>query len=528
MNRKRTLLVSLVLALVAAVFAVPGIQLAGGTTERLANGNFESGFSATPVGFVGKHWNWFHNGGEATYGFYDDTWAPVVYDGKHSQLLEINTYCRAGSDPDRYSGIYQTVAVVPGENYDLTIRGMLRALEDDPDRANYSYRVQYGIDYNGGNDWKAVADWHELPWDTVYPRLSPGSMASFSTTVKATSDRLTLFIRVWKKWGTAQRELDVNLDGISLRGAMPEDVDAGAPKPATDESTTMADYEMAEGVSVYFEAPDYPTSGWEYTITAKAKNDVGITKLEFYDDGSLVGSTTYDVGPLSVSEDYVWKPATTGDHTLKAVAHDASGATATHNVTVNVGSNGSFLTNGDFESGFWFGPAGEVGNDWAWFHNGGEASYGFYDDTWPPVLVGKHSQLIEINTFCRAGSDPDRYAGIFQTAEGLTVGATYKFSLKGMLRALADDEDRDNYSYRVEWGYTTDGSTDWRDVDNWVEIPWDKVYPRLEPGSMKSYSAEFEATSTQITLFVRAWKKWGTARRELDVNLDNIQLRGYK
>jgi hypothetical protein len=45
---------------------------------------------------------------------------------------------------------------------------------------------------------------------------------------------------------------------------------------------------------------------------------------------------------------------------------------------------------------------------------------------------------------------------------------------------------------------------------------------------MKSYSAEFEAPSTKITLFARAWKKWGTARRELDVNLDDIQLRGYE
>jgi hypothetical protein len=290
----------------------------------------------------------------------------------------------------------------------------------------------------------------------------------------------------------------------------------------------MADYAVAEGVSVYFEVPDYPTRRWDYTITVNAKNDVGITKLEFYDDDVLVGSSAYDVGPLAVSEDFAWKPETSGDHTLKAVAHDAGGAMATHKVTVTVGSNSSFLENGDFESGFSFGPAGAVGNGWGWFHNGGAASYGFYDDTWPPVLSDEHSQLVEINTFCRAGSDPDRYAGIYQTADGLTPGATYKFSVRGMLRALADDEDRENYSYRVEWGYTVDGSTDWQAVDNWVEIPWDTVYPRLEPGRMKNYSAEFEAPSTQITLFVRAWKKWGTARRELDVNLDNIRLRGYR
>jgi hypothetical protein len=65
-------------------------------------------------------------------------------------------------------------------------------------------------------------------------------------------------------------------------------------------------------------------------------------------------------------------------------------------------------------------------------------------------------------------------------------------------------------------------------VDNWVEIPWDKVYTRLDPGEMSSYTVTFEAPSSEITLFIRAWKKWGTAQRELDVNLDAITLKGYK
>jgi hypothetical protein len=353
-------------------------------------------------------------------------------------------------------------------------------------------------------------------------------MQSFSTTVKATSNRLTLFIRVWKKWGTAMRELDVNVDGISLRGAMPEDVDKDKAKPVAGKLTTKADYEMAEGLAVYFEAPSYPVKRWEYTITVDAKQDVGIAGLEFYDGGDLIGSTSYDVAPLTVSHDFVWIPEGGGDHTLKAVARDASGATATHKVEVDVGRSGSFVKNGGFEDGFYFTPAGEIGNEWGWFHNGGEASYGFYDDTWPPVARDDHSQLIEINTYCRAGSDPDRYAGIYQTVEGLTVGATYRFEVRGMLRALADDRDRRNYSYRVQWGYTPDASTDWQQVDNWVEIPWDRVYPRLDPGSLRKYTATFEAPSSEITLFIRAWKKWGTARRELDVNLDTIALRGYE
>jgi len=40
---------------------------------------------------------WFNNGGQAAYGYYDETWTPVIYDGVHSQLLEINTFCRGAS-----------------------------------------------------------------------------------------------------------------------------------------------------------------------------------------------------------------------------------------------------------------------------------------------------------------------------------------------------------------------------------------------------------------------------------------------
>lgn len=508
MKNARVLISSLVLALVAAVVILPGVQLAGGPTERLTNGDFESGFHSAPAGQVGNGWHWFHNSGEAAYGFYDDTWTPVIHDGLHSQLIEINTFCRGGSDPDRYAGIFQTVAVVPGEIYELSLYGMLRALEDDPDRSGYNYRVQYGIDYLGGADWMAVDNWVELPWDTVHPRLSPGSMESYSTSITATSTRLTLFIRVWKKWGTVSRELDVNLDAISLTGALP----AGGAAP-----------------SIGFTLPVYPVVGWSYIVPVVSSNDVGISTLEFYEDGLLLGSVEYDVGLLSLTHEFTWTPATAGTHTLKVVAHSVSGGTATDQSNVVVGEAWQFLANGDFEAGFYPVPNGDVGNGWGWFHNGGEATYGFYDEMWKAVVYdGDHGQLIEINTFCRGGSDPDRYAGIYQVVDGLTPGASYKLSLHGMLRAHADDQDRVGYNYRVQWGYDPSGGTDWTVVDNWVEVPWDTVHDRLSPGTMSDHTATFVAPSSKITLFVRAWKKWGTVQRELDVNLDAISLTGYK
>jgi len=52
--------------------------------------------------------------------------------------------------------------------------------------------------------------------------------------------------------------------------------------------------------------------GWSYTIVVSSSNDVGVTKLEFYDGSELVGSVSYDVGMLSLTNKFVWTPATSG------------------------------------------------------------------------------------------------------------------------------------------------------------------------------------------------------------------------
>ena len=43
-------------------------------------------------------------------------------------------------------------------------------------------------------------------------------MSGFRTSLMPESDVITLFVRVWKKWGVPNQELDVNLDAISLVG----------------------------------------------------------------------------------------------------------------------------------------------------------------------------------------------------------------------------------------------------------------------------------------------------------------------
>ena len=124
-----------------------------------------------------------------------------------------------------------------------------------------------------------------------------------------------------------------------------------------------------------------------------------------------------------------------------------------------------------------------------------------------------------------AASEANRYAGIYQTVT-LVKGASYTLKMRGLMREHKPDPAEDKYRYRVQWGYTADGTTDWRAVTNWQEVPWDKIDERTAPTGLQSFSTTFTAPSAKITLFIRVWKKWGTAYKELDVNLDAISLYG--
>ena len=183
----------LTLALLITVIGAASAE----STNVIKNGSFEEGF----VSGVGRNWSTFANGGSASYGYHDDTWAPVVYDGKHSQLLEIHTKGVTGSELDRYMGIYQVVDVVPNQSYLFSMYGLIRSTEGTELESEWNYRVQVGLDYSGGKDFNAVTNWVEVPWHE-WPRLEPGEIESYSQGVTTTSNKLTVFIRVWKKFPT--------------------------------------------------------------------------------------------------------------------------------------------------------------------------------------------------------------------------------------------------------------------------------------------------------------------------------------
>ncbi len=216
---RRLMSLALALAILASLTLGSATGLAVATVDVIQNGSFEGGFVMIPgCGLVGSGWGCFTNGGNAAYGFYDDQWQPVVADGLHSQLIEINTKQVAASEADRFAGIFQTVSLVKGEEYTLKMQGGMREHQPDPTEDMYRYRVQWGYTTDGSTDWTQVTNWVELPWDKIDERTAPTGLQSFSATMTAPAPKITIFIRAWKKWGNAYKELDVNIDAVSLTG----------------------------------------------------------------------------------------------------------------------------------------------------------------------------------------------------------------------------------------------------------------------------------------------------------------------
>jgi hypothetical protein len=194
-------------------------------SERVRNGSFEAGFKDQRVGLG---WTPFDNG-SAVFEFMDETWSPAVFDGQHAQRIQV----REASQPDRYAGIYQTVSVVPGETYDLSLHGQIRSGYGDVKISEYGYRIELGIDYSGGQDWTAVDDWINLPWDEQRFDSDFLFFYDYIIPIVATGPRLTIFIRTWNKWPDPGR-VEYTLDDISLMGPTPsEEIAFNEPLPAT-------------------------------------------------------------------------------------------------------------------------------------------------------------------------------------------------------------------------------------------------------------------------------------------------------
>jgi hypothetical protein len=293
-------------------------------------------------------------------------------------------------------------------------------------------------------------------------------------------------------------------------------------------------------ITLHYESSGSPagiTVARGQTVTTPQDTPVDVTLTASHPVGrpltfSLVTGPSHGILVGSVPS-LVYLPATgyAGSDGFTFRASDGQRDSAVVEVSLIVGVPGEFpgdcagpnlLHNGDFEGGF---DGRAVGLGWGSFHTEGGAAYGFQDDQWSPVVYdGAHSQLIGIATDGVAPA-ADRIAGIYQTVSGLEPGAVYELSIAGMMREEAAHPGEDPYRYRVQWAYSSQDHQDWARVAGWQDLPWDGISLRAEPGAFATYTAHLVAPSQPFTLFIRAWKKWATSGRELDVNLDGIALR---
>jgi hypothetical protein len=175
----------------------------------------------------------------------------------------------------------------------------------------------------------------------------------------------------------------------------------------------------------------------------------------------------------------------------------------------------NLLRNGNFEEGF---APNNLAFEWESFDNG-DADFSFHIDDWPLVVPeGEFTQMLEI----KDANLPDRYLGIYQTAD-VEAGGVYTFSMQGLVRTNTGNVEETSYGYRLQVGFDLEGGQDWEAVDEWVELMWDEQKRLQDEFRFDEYTTTLTAESDQLTVFIRAWKKWADAG-EGDYDIDDVQL----
>ncbi|MCO6449972.1 MAG: LysM peptidoglycan-binding domain-containing protein [Caldilineales bacterium] len=239
----------------------------------LKNGGFEQGFGANGVGW---YWLPYNNGGAANYGYYDDMWPPVVASGKHAQLLEINSYGFGAADPNRIIGIYQGLwNLQPGVTYQLSLKAMIREAVDHSDEDAHRYEVYWG--YESG-EWPVTKasdldSWFGVPVSEISLRTSPGNYSAYSTTFKAPSKAMVLYLMGLKKWGTTEREVNFDFDDVQLRQCRPMKVAPPIPvHPTEPPHPEVCTYVVVRGDTLTAIAARYGTTVKELAQFNNIKN----------------------------------------------------------------------------------------------------------------------------------------------------------------------------------------------------------------------------------------------------------------
>ncbi len=248
--------------------APPQGELVCDGPNLLMNSSFEDGFDADGTA---TKWGKFNNGGLANYGYYDDQWSPVVADGAHAQLLEINSRGFMPTDAERWIGVHQRVSgLTAGATYQLSLKTMIREAVAHPDEDAWRYEVYWGVNNDAGKISK-TADLESLtgiPVAGIFLRTAPGPYTNYVTTFQAPTNEIRLYLLGLKKWAQADREVNFDFDDVALRACRmvtptpPDDPPAGqggnASHAGTAASAPVEAQPVGNGICTYLVQPgDY-------------------------------------------------------------------------------------------------------------------------------------------------------------------------------------------------------------------------------------------------------------------------------
>jgi hypothetical protein len=214
----------------------------------------------------------------------------------------------------------------------------------------------------------------------------------------------------------------------------------------------------------------------------------------------------------------------TQEPTTEPTQEPAATATPTSSADLDLpiispGTIADLLKNGDFEAGF---DEQGVGLDWQSFKTDSVITAFSSETVAPYVKSGSRAQRITMSQ----ATQNNRYAGLYQRVN-LVPSQPYTLELHGQIRTGFGDVNQSSYGYRVQYAVDHTGSNNWLAVpeENWVELPWDEQLLNSAEVEFLDYTTTVTSTSSQITLFVRAWNKWADPG-EVQYTLDSLSLVG--
>lgn len=324
-----------------------------GGRNLVFNGNFEFGFYQVPelgfeppdAGNVPKDWGWYKNN---AYGKYtidsnqrfgivcaddlepggkpepqeeedDSPFGPIPgLENRPTPNNALELHMQSTDEMDARLGVYQTINVVPGQDYRFSMSGTIEVqggartetqLGPDgtpvPQAPNHTFELYF--DHTGGTNWRAIPfeKWINVPLDEERlffsfeetERKGEGALAeidSYETIVTARTNKMTIFITGWRKWAnwrTAKFTVDcVSLVPVNLAGNPNSGIAAPPPAP-TPYVDIVQPASITEGAA---QPEDQPQSG---ATSTEPQNQPQVTESELPTTGAPAESNPIQPEP---------------------------------------------------------------------------------------------------------------------------------------------------------------------------------------------------------------------------------------